>query len=107
MDLQRSAADQYKTVHCDRHGDRPEAYVCDHLLHGTRQGFFAGDDAGNPYPDAWCSKCEQIRVTHGRSDGEWNEKSIALLKVKLVCGDCYEEIKGRNSPGTDRSSAVR
>jgi hypothetical protein len=50
VELERSAADQQKTVHCDRHGDRPEANVCDHLLHGTRQGFFAGDDAGNPYP---------------------------------------------------------
>ena len=28
--------------------------------------------------------------------GEWNERSEALIKVSLVCGDCYEEIKCRN-----------
>jgi hypothetical protein len=108
MELGESTtANQYKTVHCDRHGDRREAYVCDHLLQGTRQGFFAGDDPGNPHPDAWCSKCEQIRSTYGGSDGEWNEKSIALLKVRLVCGDCYEEIKERNVLGTEGIKSVQ
>jgi len=102
-----SAASQYKTVHCDRHGDRRAAYICDHLLHGTRQGFFAGDDPGNTHPDAWCSSCEQIRLAHAGSDGEWNEKSIALLKVRLVCGDCYEEIKHRNILGTEETNPVQ
>jgi hypothetical protein len=91
-----SSTDCHKLVHCDRHGDRREAFVCDHLLHEKRQGFFFGDDPGNPHPDAWCSKCEKIRLTHARADGEWNEKSEALLTVRLVCGDCYEEIKKRN-----------
>lgn len=38
----------------------------------------------NPHPDAWCSKCQQIRVDHA---GEWNETSEALIKVRLLCGD--------------------
>jgi hypothetical protein len=95
MELSESAV-RYKMVHCQTHGDRREAFVCDHLLHGTRQGFFTGDEAGNPYPDAWCSMCDQIRATFGGGDGAWNEKSEALIKVRLVCGDCYEEIKARN-----------
>jgi len=95
MGLSESAA-PYKIVHCQIHGDRREAYVCDHLLRGSRQGFFAADEPENPHPDAWCSVCDQIRSTHGGADGEWNEKSEALLKVRLVCGDCYEEIKARN-----------
>ena len=66
------------------------------LLHGTRQGFFSDDEPGNPHPDAWCSQCEDIRVTHAGADGGWNEESEALIKIRLVCGDCYEEIKGRN-----------
>ena len=90
-----------KAIHCDRHGDRREAYVCDHMLQGAGQGFFSGDDPGNPHPDAWCSKCDQIRVAHGGSDGDWNDKSIALIKVRLVCGDCYEEIKERNMLSTE------
>jgi hypothetical protein len=98
MALDKSiAANQYKTVHCERHGDRREAYICDHLLHGTRQGFFTdADETVNPYPDAWCSKCDLIRSTYGGADGDWNDKSGAMIKVRLVCGDCYEEIKSRN-----------
>ena len=91
----------YKIVHCETHGDRREAFVCDHLLDGTRQGFFTADDPGNPHPDAWCSKCEQIRSAYAGADGEWNEKSEALLEVRLVCGDCYEEIKTRNILSTE------
>jgi len=86
-------------VHCDRHGDRREAFVCDHLLRGVRQGFFAADDPANPHPDAWCSECERVRAAHADVDGEWNEKSEALLRVRLVCGDCYEEIKAKNVLG--------
>jgi hypothetical protein len=62
---------------------------------------FSADDRGNPYPDAWCSRCEQIPVTYGGSDGEWNDKSMALMQgIRLVCGDCYEEIKAKNLTGT-------
>jgi hypothetical protein len=46
-------------------------------------------------------------LTYGGSDGEWNEKSIALLKVRLVCGDCYEEIKERNVLGTEGIKSVQ
>ncbi len=92
-----AATDQYKTIHCDRHGDRRAAYICDHLLHGTRQGFFTDpDEKANPHPDAWCSRCDLIRLAHDVGDGEWNEESEALVKVRLVCGDCYEGIKERN-----------
>jgi hypothetical protein len=47
------------------------------------------------------SKCEQIRSAYAGADGEWNEKSEALLKVRLLCGDCYEEIKTRNILSTE------
>ncbi len=78
MELGKSTADQCRTIHCDKHGDRRQAYVCDHLLRGTSQGFFSGDDPGNPHPDAWCSKCEEIRLAHG---SEWNAESEALLRA--------------------------
>jgi hypothetical protein len=97
MQAREIQTDGLKTVHCEKHGDRRKAFVCDHLLHGLNQGFFSADEEGNPYPDAWCSKCEQIRLTNGGNSGEWNEASEALIKIKLICGDCYEEIKRRNS----------
>ena len=108
MELGESiSANQYKIVHCDKHGDRREAFVCDHLLRGTRQGFFSCEDVGNPHPDAWCLKCEQMRLAYANADGEWNEKSEALLTVRLVCGDCYEEIKDRNVSGAERTDSVQ
>ena len=97
-------AQKFETVHCDRHGDRRKAYVCDHLLHGEKRGFFnSTDDPTNPHPDAWCSTCEGIKAAHG---GEWNEKSEALITVRLVCGECYEEIRARNILGIEASERV-
>jgi hypothetical protein len=67
-----------------------EAFVCEHLLCGSGLGFFVDpNDTTNPRPDAWCSGCERIRVQHGG----WNPQSEALIRVKLVCGGCYDEIK--------------
>ncbi len=81
-------------VSCARHGDRREAFVCRHLLHGSGLGFIQADDAqDNPCPDAWCSNCERVRQTHG---GEWPEDSQTLTPIALVCGDCYQEIKAKN-----------
>jgi hypothetical protein len=86
-----------QTIHCHRHGDTSAAFVCSHLLRGENQGFVASEeDPDNPHPDAWCSACDNIREACGGSDGEWNEQSEALIEVKLVCGDCYQEIKARN-----------
>ena len=99
MSLENLATPERLTmVHCDRHGDRRKAYVCDHLLHGEKLGFFSStDDPTNPHPDAWCSSCEHLRRAHG----DWNEETEALITIRLVCGDCYEEIKARNTLGTE------
>jgi len=91
---------EHRTVRCERHGDRREAFVCEHLISGTKLGFFRSGDEGNPCPDAWCSACERLRLEHG---GSWNDESEALIRVKLVCGDCYEEIKTRNLLGTEEN----
>jgi hypothetical protein len=88
-----------ETIVCERHGRRPKAYVCDHLLHGESRGFVTAiDQIGNPYPDAWCLECDDIRMAHG---GVWNEESEQLITVRLVCGDCYEVIRLRNRFGTE------
>ena len=36
-----------------------------------------------------------------------NETSEALIKVRLVCGDCYEEIKERNVLGTEANNPIQ
>lgn len=102
MNLNESATpNSFRTTHCERHGDMQEAFVCEHLLHGSRLGFFTDPkDTSNPRPDAWCSSCEQVRLEHGG----WNDESEALIKVKLVCGGCYDEIKtGNILPSNERT----
>ena len=41
---------------------------------------------------AWCDECEKVRL----KEGEWNDVSMAIAKIELVCDQCYFEIKARN-----------
>ena len=83
-----------ETIHCERHGNRRKAYVCDHLFHGEALGFYSSTpSSADPHPDAWCVSCEDIRLAHGG----WNDESEALIKIRLVCGDCYELIRSLNT----------
>ncbi len=84
-----------KTVHCEHHGDNREAFMCKHLLATPGVGFFSDVlEPDNPYPDAWCSECEQVRTINGSTAGFSDEYARATFK--LVCGGCYKEIKARN-----------
>jgi len=105
MNLPESRTPQSdRTIHCERHGDMREAFVCRHLLFGDRLGFFedTGDDENDP-PNAWCSNCERVRLEHS---GVWDEDTTALIDIKLVCRGCYDEIKTRNIAATDDKSRV-
>lgn len=83
------------TIICDTHGERQRTYVCVHLSGGTSGlGFNAADAiADNRFPDAWCDDCEIIREAHGG----WNEESEKLLKVVLLCSECYQRSRIRNT----------
>ena len=86
-----------ETVQCTRHGNRERAFVCGHLLRGTHLGFFTGEvDASNPHPDAWCSDCEAIRISHGG----WEQVEHGIyhnkIDVRVVCSECYQEVKAKN-----------
>ena len=99
--LTETAEDRSGAMDCQRHGLRPKAYVCDHLLHGEQKGFVTSvDQPGNPYPDAWCLACDRVRLAHG---GVWNQQSEELITVRVVCGGCYEEIKQRNIIETEKN----
>ena len=80
-------------VECSEHGVQPRGYVCEHLYEGSKQGFVAStDEPDNPFPDAWCRACEEIRQAHGG----WNEHSEKQLSIHIVCGACYQLIRGLN-----------
>ncbi|MFY1046619.1 DUF6882 domain-containing protein [Chryseobacterium sp. GP-SGM7] len=89
-----------KKIECESHGLRRPAYVCQHLNLEIPVGFeesfetYYGmelDDEDNF--QAWCSDCEKIRIKY---DG-WNEESEKFADIKLVCENCYFEIKKLNS----------
>ena len=84
-------SDGRKRVECDRHGQTPAAFVCQHLLGGVACGYHGSDeDEADPWPDAWCDLCE---ATFQR-DGEWTDANEP--KINLLCTGCYEEARERN-----------
>lgn len=88
-----------KSVDCGIHGYRRPAYVCQHLNLKTACGFeeaFETHKGMELEEDddfcAWCSVCEKVRI---EKDG-WNEESEKFAKIKLVCEECYFEMKELN-----------
>ena len=87
-----------KYVECETHGTSRVAFVCQHLLKGSNLGFneaFESNPLIEPDDDyqAWCDECEKT----WEKEGEWNETSMAFAKIKLVCDQCYFEIKTKNA----------
>ena len=67
------------------------------MINNDNAGFheaFESNPLIEPYDDyqAWCDECEKERL----KEGEWNDKSMAFADIKLVCDQCYFEIKKRN-----------
>lgn len=88
-----------KYVECRSHEYRRIAFVCKHLNHTSKVGFeeafetFEGMELSNEDNfQAWCNECEIIR----QKEGEWNDKSMAFAAIKVVCEECYFEMKELN-----------
>jgi hypothetical protein len=83
------------SIICDMHGPSQRTFVCQHvaegLLNRERVGFFwTVEGPENPYPDAWCTACEErVRET----DGEWEGEALAHLNPQIMCCHCYEVAK--------------
>lgn len=86
------------TVTCATHGARRAAFVCQHLSADKYTGFHEAFDsdplveAEDDY-QAWCDACEEVRL----QAGEWNEESEAFAKIRLICDQCFFEIKAKNT----------
>jgi hypothetical protein len=88
-------SDSEDKVQCSIHGANEATFMCKHLVEGEKQGFNLGYDPENPdslYPDAWCDQCEDVLD----AEGEWNDKSETFADIKVLCSQCYEEIRERN-----------
>lgn len=78
------------SIECDRHGPARMAFVCQHLVHGSKQGFWHSDNG--PYPDAWCDACDDRMMTVGH----WTAAAQRAARITLVCHRCYVNIRRRN-----------
>ena len=88
-----------RLVECSEHGPQQATFVCRHLADslrsGTRVGYVAAEPTSeDPRPDAWCWACEAMTV---RAGGEWNDRTDAALGVTLLCGACYDRLRGLNA----------
>jgi hypothetical protein len=91
-----------KKVECGKHGSSAATFVCQHLASGEKLGFNVGYDPEFPddlYPDAWCNECEKML----ESEGEWNEVSEKYADIKLLCSQCYEDLREKNWVQDDES----
>ena len=81
-------------IKCNVHGWQEEAFVCQHIVESLHTsipvGFHWPAEATEAHPDAWCSACEEARASAG---GEWTAEVEAQLKVKILCGACYQHAK--------------
>jgi hypothetical protein len=99
--IENEEADRIKDkfISCGEHGSRRRAFICKHLNNKTKTGF---EEVFESSPEmtlnedddfqAWCSQCEAERL----KEGEWNDKSMEFADIRLVCEDCYFEIKELN-----------
>lgn len=99
--IENEAAHKIKEqiINCDRHGTNRMAFVCQHLNTEIKTGFeeafptFKGMELGEDDDlQAWCDLCEAERL---RTDG-WTDESMKFANIRLVCEDCYFEIKEFN-----------
>jgi len=83
-----------ENVNCETHGPQEATYVCQHLAaslnNKEKVGFFF---SRQPRGDAWCARCEEVRIREGGPTGDWNEKSEAFAKITILCGACYDRVR--------------
>jgi hypothetical protein len=98
-ELSQDEYDSYreKFVTCETHGTGSVAFVCRHLIENIGTGFheaFVSDPLIDPEDDyqAWCDQCEIARL----KAGGWNDISMAFADIKVVCEQCYFDIRERN-----------
>lgn len=88
-----------KYVFCSAHESGRRAFVCRHINKTTKVGFeesFETHEEMELLDDddfqAWCDKCESVR----QQEGEWNDTSMNFADIKIVCEQCYFEMKELN-----------
>ena len=92
-----------RLVECGEHGARRPAFVCHHLNLVYPVGFNEPEVRDETDPDfddelqAWCDACEKVRA----AEGEWNDVSEAFADIKLICAQCFCQMKRLNQGRTE------
>lgn len=80
-----------RVVHCNKHGEGKDAYLCQHLIRSAGFGFhtakFEGGDGG---PIAWCNECERV---YREESYQCTEKFLAYIDLRLACDTCFRSVK--------------
>ena len=99
VDNERAKRIKERIINCEKHSVNRNAFVCHHLVGAKNIGFeeafstFKGMELGDEDDlQAWCNKCEVERL----KTNDWNDESMRFAQIKLVCEDCYFEIKAKN-----------
>jgi hypothetical protein len=89
---------EFELVQCEEHGESEPALICSHLLEVAAQLWCSSEpSAEDPYPDAWCAKCD----VEFQRFGEWNEENEDAISIKLVCQGCYRKLRSQARPWAD------
>lgn len=81
---------EHAKIQCEGHGEAYSTFVCEHLATKVPQEWFGNfPEEDNPWPDAWCVKCNSIFLR----EGEWNEKNEKEIKLKIICDRCYSDAR--------------
>jgi len=91
-----------KLIDCEKHGAGRHAFICQHLNNKTKTGFkevfptWRGMDLEDDDDfQAWCFECEKVRL----EENGWTEKAMEFVGGKVVCENCFFEIKEFNLEG--------
>lgn len=86
------AKEKERLIQCGDHGKGFATFVCEHLFSQPAQRWFSETPTDeNPWPDAWCAKCDQAF----QELGERKEASSDRSKIKLICHRCYQAQRSR------------
>lgn len=85
------------TIQCEDHTSARMALVCQHLINADNKGFHEAIDSDAIKDDddtfqAWCDDCERLYP----QEQDLSDKFKAFADMKVVCEECYFEIKKRN-----------
>lgn len=81
-------------IECASHGQAFSTYICEHLAANPCQEWFSRDpEESNPWPDAWCKQCD----IEFQEQGEWNERNEGKVKIKILCHNCYEAARKKQT----------